>query len=180
MMESPRATSTTPANPLSRWVRTSASIRAGDCAPHGIAAQARASHRKPLVIRLQQDYDRREYHCRDDCFHVDAARLSPNLAELARVQNRFGSLVHVALTARCEAYSRFFARLKETEGSSVEHQDQWQAPHKRCVHRNQKGRYQRSSGKPHDPEDHPFALLTRANIRDLLSSRSHMISSTGS
>ena len=39
------------------------------------------------------------------------------------------------------------------------------------MHRNQKGRYQRSSGKPHDPEDHPFALLTRANVEESLMAR---------
>ena len=59
---------------------------------------------------------------------LNLARLSPHLLEFGSTRHRFGSRVHVALTARRQTDSRAPNGLKHSKGSHPEGQEQRQPP----------------------------------------------------
>jgi len=98
---------------------------------------------------------------------VHTVGLMANQRQLGRIINGFRSGIHIALTARCEFYSRPLAGLKDAECGGPERNHQQKSPTARMVSRNQSDCCQHRPGQQDQSEVESLATLGRTNVSDL-------------
>ena len=59
---------------------------------------------------------------------MHSARLATHLSELGMILNRQNPVIHVALTARREFYSRFVASLEQAQRRDPERYNEYRSP----------------------------------------------------
>jgi hypothetical protein len=92
--------------------------------------------------------------------------LPPHLSELDDVRDGFRPLIHVAPTARREAYSCLIPGLKDAERPDPEKRKQQQAPAARRSKRQESGCTDHGDRQRCEAESQPMPLALRADVRD--------------
>ena len=117
-------------------------------------------------MSLGQQRERGEDCGGNDRFHVDPSGLPPHDLQLHDVVDHLRSVVHIALTARCEPDSRFVARLKDAERPEIKGNEEEKPPRQGNASQQQYGRDHDAGTKYRDAKYEPLALFARSQIRD--------------
>src|SRR2546423_15028095 len=100
---------------------------------------------------------RRQNDRRDCRLRVNRACLLSNLFELSGIRDRLRASVHVAQTARREAYSCLVTGLEVPKRANVKNENERQPPQERRTDENQEARDHNARNKRGNPEDEPLA-----------------------
>ena len=92
--------------------------------------------------------------------------LAKNLVQLGLADNRFGTIVQFALTARSQLHSGLVARLEHSQGRQPQGHEKRDSPGARDACREQRSRKHDTRAQRYEAKREPLATLPRPHVRD--------------